>query len=130
MTFGFAQNSAELNSINDCIESKVYLQTEVHEKPKRLLCFKTRLKKVKTIDKIIDAESNVLFERVTKSIRHGDVWEIKSFNRIKIEDNKIVEYIFNKNSDYGKVIYFNKCGLKIAEKKIDVNSIIDKFIFK
>lgn len=128
--YGFAQNNNELDSNIDCSESKVYLKTEIQEKPKRILFFKTRLKKIKTIDRILDADSNVVLERITKSIGHGDAWEIKSFNRLKIEDNKIVEYQLTNKPDYGKAIFYNKCGLKIAEKKLDSNLVMEKFMFE
>ncbi|MBD3892251.1 hypothetical protein [Olleya marilimosa] len=106
------------------------MKTEIQKKPKRILFFKTRLKKIKTIDRILDADSNVVLERITKSIGHGDAWKIKSFNRLKIENNKIVEYLLTNKPDYGKAIFYNKCGLKIAEKKLDSNIVMDKFMFK
>ncbi|MCK7590935.1 hypothetical protein M0G43_10160 [Subsaxibacter sp. CAU 1640] len=128
--YGFTQNNDELDSNYGCLESKVYLKTEIQEKPKRILFFKTRLKKVKTIDRILDADSNIVLERITKSIGHGDAWEIKSFNRLKIENNKIVEYQLTNKPDYGKAIFYNKCGLKIAEKKLDANLVMEKFMFE
>ena len=86
--------------------------------------------KVKTIDRILDSDSNIILERVTKSIENGDTWEFKSFNRIKIEDSKIVEYLLTNNADFGKIIIYNKCGQKIDEKKMDSNLIIDKFMLE
>lgn len=128
--YGFTQNNDKLDSNYVCLESKVYLKTEIQEKPKRILFFKTRLKKVKTIDRILDADSNIVLERITKSIGQGDAWEIKSFNRLKIENNKIIEYHLTNNPDNGKAIFYNKCGLKIAEKKIDSNLVMEKFMLE
>lgn len=128
--YGFAQNNTELNSVKDCSESKVYLKTETQEKPKRILFFKTQLKKIKTIDRVLDSKSNILLKRVSKSIEHGDVLKSKTFNRIIIENDKITKYRIPKNSDYGKAVIYNKCGKKIGEKELATDSIINKFVFK
>ncbi|WP_147405141.1 hypothetical protein [Aquimarina sp. AD10] len=111
-----------------CLQSDIYLKTEIQEKSRRILFFKTHDKKIKTIDRIIDLDSNIILQRVTKSIESGDTWRFKIFNRLEIEGNEIVEYLITKNSDNGKVISYNKCGEKIREKNVKSNLILTKFM--
>lgn len=126
--YGFSQNNPELNSMASCLQSDIYLKTEIQEKTRRILFFKTHDKKIKTIDRIIDLDSNIILQRVTKSIESGDTWRFKIFNRLEIEGNEIVEYLITKNSDNGKVISYNKCGEKIREKNVKSNLILTKFM--
>ncbi|MEW7292879.1 hypothetical protein [Aquimarina sp. 2304DJ70-9] len=128
--YGFSQNNPKLNSVEDCEQFDVFLKTEVQEKLKRILFFETHDKKIKTIDRILDSDSNIILQRVTKSIESGDTWRFKIFNRLKIEGNEIIEYRINKNSDNGKAISYNKCGEKIGEKNLESSIIFSKFMHK
>ncbi|MEW7292888.1 hypothetical protein [Aquimarina sp. 2304DJ70-9] len=127
---GFSQNNPELNSMESCVQSDIYLKTEVQEKSRRILFFSTHNKKIKTTDRIIDSDSNIILQRVTKSIESGDTWRFEIFNRLKIEGNEIVEYLINRKSDNGKAISYNRCGEKIREKDMKSNLILAKFITK
>jgi len=121
--YGFSQNKNVLNLNDDCSESNIFLKTEKRERFKNILFFKTKLKKYKTIDRILDHNSNMILESVTKFIGSGDSWEIKYFNRIKIDNKKIIEYSYTNNSNYGKITFYNKCGILIKEKRVSKDQI-------
>jgi len=56
--YGFPQANSNLN--DNCTASKIYLKTEIQEKFKRILFFKTNFRKFKTIDRILDHNSNII----------------------------------------------------------------------
>ena len=128
--YSFSQSNSIPNSLGNCIESEIQLKTEVQEKSKKILFFKTPVIKVKATDRIIDSNTNTILQRTTRSIKSEDTWRFKIFNRLKIEENKIVEYHLHKNAEYGKVTTYNKCGEKIEEKAMKSDLILNTFTTK
>ncbi|WP_299680548.1 hypothetical protein [uncultured Dokdonia sp.] len=101
----------------DCEIKNVILKTELVEKNRKFLFWPLSHKKVISINRVIDSNGDILFERKSITICSMDACEDRTFQGIKIVDNEIWLFNYNKIlNPSGNIKRYNFCKEYLGTK--------------
>jgi hypothetical protein len=124
---GFGDESV---SSAQCEKINVKLVSESTKKKRRFLFWNLPHHKIKTVDKVIDADSNVIMKRTTVSICSMDACDNIRFRRLRLIDGEIHEFQhIGKRTSHGKIIKYDLCGEKKSEEELESLDVYVKYGF-
>lgn len=101
----------------NCDKEEIVLDTQTIEKDRKILFWNLSHKKVIIIDRVLDNEGNTILERKSAFIQTIDSSVDKRFRRIKIVDQEIWIFIYNRKPKNEFIERYNFCGKFIGKRK-------------
>jgi len=102
-----------------CSNKKAVLKSERIEKKRKFVFGKLPHKRIVIFDRIIDANGNEIIKTKSVYICSLDACDTKQFRRIKIIENEIWIFEYNRNPEKAIIKRYNFCGKYLSQKKWD-----------
>jgi hypothetical protein len=118
-----------IDSINDienkCSVTTVTLKTERIEKKRKFLFWKLPHKKIIHIDKVFDSNGKRILKKTSIAICSSDVCDNIKYRRVKIVNNEIWIFHYNRNLEKAIIKHYDFCGKFLGQKAWVNESFID-----
>lgn len=102
-----------------CSLKNATLKSERTEKDRKFIFWKLRHKKIIIIDQVIDENGNKIFKKKSVYICSMDACDTKKFCRIKIIENEIWIFQYNRNPKKAVIKLYDSCGKYLSQNKWD-----------
>ncbi len=102
-----------------CSIKSVVLKSERTEQDRKFIFWKLRHKKIIIIDQVIDKNGNKVFKKKSVHICSMDACDTKKFRRIRIIENEIWIFQYNRNPEKAIIKRYDFCGEYLGQKKWD-----------
>lgn len=105
-----------------CSAQNVILKTERIESNRKFIFWKLPHKKIITVDRIIDVNGKVILKKSSIQICSNDACDDRKFRKIKIIDNEIWIFQYNRNPEKAIIKRYDFCRKYLGEKIWDEKS--------
>jgi len=116
---------------NDSTELKneeVKLETKSRRERIQILFWQHHRYKTKTIDEVIDSNSNVVLKTTSFFICSEDACDDIKFSRIIVKGGVIQNFKYWAGSKYGKILTYNFKGEKIKKEKLLLDDLQERYL--
>lgn len=114
-----------IQNAKKCSVENLTLKTERIEKKRKFIFWKLPHKKIINVDRIINANGKVILKKTSIQICSSDACGDRKFCRIKIVNNEIWIFQFNRDPEKGIIKRYDFCEKYLGEKIWDEENFND-----
>ncbi len=101
----------------DCGIENVFLKTERIEKERKFLFWKLSHQRIEVTDRVMDSNGNIILKRKSAFMCSLDACDDRRFRRIKIVNQEIWVFRYNRKAENEYIERYNLCGKFIGKRK-------------